>query len=62
MTNTGKLRLTLKKSLIGRSEKHQVIVTSLGLRKINDWVEMPDNASTRGSIHKIGYMLQVEEL
>ena len=62
MTNTGKLRLTLLKSLIGRTPKQREIVQALGLKKINDTVEMPDNNCIRGSIHKIGFMLRVEEL
>ncbi|MGI6038889.1 MAG: 50S ribosomal protein L30 [Clostridiales bacterium] len=56
------LKITLKRSLIGRLSKHREIAASLGLRKINDTTVQPDNPSTRGKIAKIGYMLEVEEV
>ena len=33
----------------------------MGLTKMHKTVIMPDNASTRGMIQKVGYMLKVEE-
>jgi len=33
----------------------------MGLTKMYKTVIMPDNASTRGMIQKVGYMLKVEE-
>ena len=56
------LKITLKKSLIGRNEKQRKTVQALGLRKIGHSVVRPDNPQTRGIIHKIGFMLDVEEL
>lgn len=55
------MKITLKKSLAGRIEKHVATAHSLGLKKINDVTIQPDNAQTRGKIAKIGFLLQVEE-
>lgn len=55
------MKITLKKSLAGRLEKHIATACSLGLKRINDITIQPDNAQTRGKVAKIGYLLQVEE-
>lgn len=55
------LTITLKKSLNGRLEKHIATAGSLGLRKIGDTTQQPDNPQTRGKIQQIGYLLTVEE-
>ena len=49
------LKITLVKSPIGAT------VEAMGLTKMHKTVIMPDNASTRGMIQKVGYMLKVEE-
>ncbi len=56
-----KLRITLKKSLIGCVPKHKKIVEALGLRKVNHTVEQPDNAAIRGMIKQVEYLVKVEE-
>lgn len=55
-----KMKVTLVKSLNGRLDKHIETAHSLGLKKINDFTEQPDNEMTRGKIAKIGYLLKVE--
>lgn len=55
------LKITLKKSIIGRLPKHIAIVKQLGLGKINSSVIHKDNPSIRGLIHCVQYLLQVEE-
>ncbi len=57
-----KLKITLVKSPIGCVPKHRRTVEALGLNKMHKTVEMPDNASTRGQIQQIGYLLKVEEM
>ena len=54
------LKITLTKSLVGRLEKHIATANSLGLKKINDVTDQPDNAQTRGKIAKISYLIKVE--
>ncbi len=55
------LNIKLVKSLNGRLVKHKATAEALGLRKIGDCTEQPDNPCTRGKIAKIGYLLQVTE-
>ena len=56
-----KLQITLIKSTIGRPKKHRDIVAGLGLKKINQSVELADTAEIRGMINKISHMLNVAQ-
>ncbi len=56
------LKITLIKSPIGAVPKHRRTVEAMGLTKLHKTVTLPDNASTRGQIQQIGYMLKVEEM
>ena len=55
------MKITLKKNLAGRLEKHIATAHSLGLKKINDVTVQPDNAQTRGKVKQIGYLLEIVE-
>ncbi|MGI5971216.1 MAG: 50S ribosomal protein L30 [Oscillospiraceae bacterium] len=55
------LKIELVKSLNGRLDKHIATAVSLGLRRIGDTTEQPDNSMTRGKIAQIGYLLKVTE-
>jgi large subunit ribosomal protein L30 len=55
------LRITLKKSVIGRPEKHRRVIQSLGLKKLNRTVVLKDTPTVRGMIRKVSHMLAVEE-
>ncbi len=55
-----KIKITLKKSLCGRLKKHKACASGLGLRKINQTVEVKDDPCNRGMINKISYLLHVE--
>ena len=57
-----KLRITLVRSTIGAKPKHKKTVQSMGLRKLNKTIELPDNAATRGQIAQIRHMIRVEEV
>ena len=57
-----KVKVTLKRSLIGRPETQRKTVRALGLRKINSVVELPDNPAIRGQLHKVEYLISVEEI
>jgi large subunit ribosomal protein L30 len=57
-----KLKITLKRSVIGRPEKQRKIVRSLGLRRLNQSVVHKDDPTIRGMIHKIPHMLEVSEV
>ena len=56
-----KLKITLTRSLIGRSATQRATVKTLGLKKLNSSVELPDNDAIRGQIHKIEHLVTVEE-
>ena len=55
------IKVTLVKSPIGAVPKHRKTAEAMGLTKMHKTVTLPDNASTRGQIQQIGYMLKVEE-
>lgn len=57
-----KLRITLTKSLIGRKDDHIATAHALGLKKINNVVEIEDSVQVRGMVNKVGYLLKVEEI
>ena len=57
-----KVKVTLKRSLIGRPETQRITVRALGLRKINSVVELPDNPAIRGQLHKVEHLIKVEEI
>ena len=58
---TKKLRITLVRSTIGQVPKNRATIKAMGLRKLNQTVELPDNAATRGQIQKVRHMVKVEE-
>lgn len=56
------LKITLKKSLIGRKPKHKETARSLGLKRINQTVIRNDEPCTRGMVNQLNYLLTVEEI
>jgi large subunit ribosomal protein L30 len=57
-----KLRITLKKSLIGRRKDQIATVNALGLKKLGKSVEHEATPQIRGMIKKVDYLLEVEEI
>lgn len=60
--STGKLRITLVRSTIGRPADQERSVRSLGLRKLNSTVVRNDDPSIRGIVNKISHLVKVEEI
>ncbi|SJM96471.1 50S ribosomal protein L30 [Crenothrix polyspora] len=56
------LNVTMTKSKFGRLPRHQACLKGLGLRKINQTVQIINTPENRGMINKIAYMLKVEEV
>ena len=56
------LKITLVKSTIGAVPKETATVQSMGLRKLNKSIVLPDNAATRGQIQQIRHLVKVEEV
>jgi len=56
-----KLKVTLKKSVIGCKKDQIATVEALGLKKIRDVKEHADTPQIRGMINKVSHLLTVEE-
>ena len=56
------LKVTLVKSTIGAMPKHKKTVESMGLRKLNKSIILPDNDATRGQIRQVSHLVKVEEV
>lgn len=56
-----KLKITLKRSLIGRKKDQIATAGSIGLRKIGDVSMQPKNSQTEGKVRKISHLVTVEE-
>lgn len=59
MKNT--IKVTLTKSLNGKTQKIKSCIVGLGLRRINHTVTLENTPSVRGMIKKAIHMLKVEE-
>ncbi len=57
-----RLRVTQVKSTISHIERNRATVRALGLHRIGDTVEVPDNRATRGMVRQVRFLVQVEEL
>ncbi len=57
-----KIKVTLTKSVIGASPKQRKVVEALGLKKMQQSVELVDTPAARGAINKVPHLLTVEEL
>jgi large subunit ribosomal protein L30 len=59
--NAKTIKVRLVKGLRGTQQRHRLSVKALGLRKINDVRELPDNPSVRGLINQVFYLVRVEQ-
>ena len=57
---TGTLKVTLVKSPIGFNRNQGEVLRGLGLRRIRHTVELKDTPATRGMIHKVRHLVDVE--
>jgi large subunit ribosomal protein L30 len=57
----GKIRIQYYRSFIATPKTHKVIVRSLGLTKLNQIVERPDDSSMRGAVAKLPHLLRIVE-
>ncbi|MBR1764002.1 MAG: 50S ribosomal protein L30 [Ruminococcus sp.] len=55
------LKIELVKSLNNKVQKQVLTANSLGLKKIGDVTEQPDNAQTQGKIRVISHLIKVTE-
>lgn len=61
-TTYPKIKITLKKSLIGRTQKQRAIVKGLGLGKIDSYVEREKRPEILGMIKKVEFMVDVVDI
>jgi len=58
---SGRVRVTLVRSMHGRLKRHQACVRGLGLRRMHHTVEVEDTPAVRGMINRVSYMVRVSE-
>ena len=59
--SAGKIQIQYYRSFIAAPKTHKQMVRSLGLTKLNQIVERPDDASMRGAVAKIPHLLRIVE-
>ena len=57
-----KVKITLKRSLIGQGHKSRETIKSLGLKKINSSVERELDESLTGMLNVVSHLVRVEEV
>ncbi len=55
-----KLRVRLRKSPISYTAKARGTVRALGLHRLHETVEVPDNPATRGMVRAVRFLVEVE--
>ena len=55
-----KIRVKLVKSTIGCKAEHCATVRGLGIRRLNQTVELKDTPEVRGMINRVNYLVRVE--
>lgn len=56
------LRITLVRSPIGYSWRQKRTLRALGLRRMQQTVEQPDNDAIRGMLAKVPHLVRLEEI
>jgi len=54
------VKVTLIKSLIGRTISQKATVSGLGLKRLHHTVELIDSSEVRGMINAVDFLLKVE--
>ena len=61
MSGKGRVRVTQVRSRIGYDRRQRATLRGLGLRRINQTVELEDTPAVRGMIRKVIHLVRVEE-
>ena len=56
-----KIKVRLLKSTNGCKQSHRDTVRGLGLRRINQVVELTDSPAVRGMINRVNYLVRIED-
>lgn len=62
MAQAKKIKVTQVRSVIGTKESHRACVRGLGLRRLNQTVEVEDTSAVRGMINKVYYLVKWEAI
>ena len=57
-----KIKITQKRSVIGRPGRQKATMEALGLRKINATVEVEGTPQIMGMVRKVSHLVEVVEL
>jgi large subunit ribosomal protein L30 len=60
-TKGATVKVTLARSPTGFNRNQAEVVRGLGLRRIRHTVELKDTPATRGMIHKVRHLVEVNE-
>jgi large subunit ribosomal protein L30 len=61
MTERSRVRVRWTKSQIGYDRRQRATLRGLGLRRLNQTVELEDTPAVRGMINKVIHLVVVEE-
>ncbi|MEW6731585.1 MAG: 50S ribosomal protein L30 [Acidobacteriota bacterium] len=61
MAEGKKIKVQWYRSTICTPKTHKAMVRALGFRKLNQTLERPDNAATRGVVAKVPHLLRIVE-
>ncbi len=56
-----KVKITQIRSIIGQSERQRSTLRSLGIRKMNQTVELEANPQILGMIEKVKHLVRIEQ-
>jgi large subunit ribosomal protein L30 len=56
------LKITLKRSIIGRPQNQRDTVKALGLGKMHSTVVKPNNEAIKGMVNTVSHLVDVEEI
>lgn len=56
------VKITLRKGLVGSTDRQKGTIATLGLRKIRQSVTRPDSPSLRGALRSVLHLIEVEEV
>lgn len=57
----GEIKVTLRKSGIGRKQYFTKVLKGLGLTKLHQTVVVPDTPEMRGMVAKVAHMVSVDD-
>lgn len=58
---SGRLKITLVRSMIGRPEKQRRVLRGMGLNRLQQSVELEDTPAIRGMVRKVSHLVTAEE-